>query len=399
MLPACMWITIDVDSSPFSFFLCFLFYFLFLQVEVMRICGNHNNIVEFYGIATRQQQHQVERFMIMRYYERGDLVRLLERPQNPSEAPTLIDKLFLALDIAMGLEHLFRCGFHHGDLHPKNVLIDGRRDDSPSSTYYRARYQARLTDFGLRRIRDNRNAYSSQPLAGVQQFMAPERMYKNRPRYNVRCDIFALGVIYWYLIAERYPFKNSPILIPGQREERVEGTPDWYHALYTQAWHEDPNQRQQSLEEIIQVLHYQLRVSAVPFPTTGYQQYENSLHDRSAAAAAAYPTPSSGHDSLAPPSIPGYDRTHQQFFFPSVSGTALRGGPMGHQNLAVPPLYSGAPSSASAGPSTGASNMPSPTLTQTIASKASAAKSTNPSHPRNRKVVVPNGMPARGGYR
>ncbi|KAI1318204.1 hypothetical protein EDD11_007087 [Mortierella claussenii] len=222
------------------------------EVEVMNRCRQHDNIVRFYGVAVRtcDDERNGERSMVMQYYEHGDLVKLMEVPQDSPEAPTLTDKLYLALDIAMGLDHLFRCGFHHGDLHPKNILIDIRRDRTPQQ----GRYVAKLTDFGLRRIRGSMNAFSSQQFGGVWQFMAPERMVtQNRPRYDVRCDIFALGVIYWFIMAGRYPFKDPSAFSLGVREGRIEGTPDWYYDVYTKAWTEDPNARQQSLDEIVQV--------------------------------------------------------------------------------------------------------------------------------------------------
>ncbi|KAF9972536.1 hypothetical protein BGZ65_009766, partial [Modicella reniformis] len=226
------------------------------EVEVMSQCRQHDNIVQFYGVAIRScDEHRGERFMVMQYYEHGDLVKLVETPQNLPVAPTLNDKMYLALDVAQGLDHLFKCGYHHGDLHPKNILIDLRRGHTPQQ----GRYFAKLTDFGLRRKRDNMNAFSSQQFGGVWQFMAPERMVKNkRPRYDVRCDIFALGVVYWFIMAGRYPFKDLSLFSLGAREERIHGTPDWYYNIYTQAWSEDPNARQQTLDEIVQAFRYNL---------------------------------------------------------------------------------------------------------------------------------------------
>ncbi|KAF9429747.1 hypothetical protein BGZ94_009646 [Podila epigama] len=270
------------------------------EVEVMNRCRGHSNIVQFYGVAVRKcdDERNGERFMIMHFYEHGDLVKLLEAPQHQPDAPTLTDRLYLALDIALGLDHLFKCGFHHGDLHPKNVLIDIRRFRAP----HEGRYQARLTDFGLRRIRDSKNAFSSQQFGGVWQFMAPERMAKTRPRYDVRCDIFALGMIYWQLMSGRYPFKDPSTFTPRAREARVEGTPNWYHSVYTQAWSEDPNDRQQSLEEIIQVFRFNLGIQDPPManldPNTAYAQYPSPVIGYDSMRAAPY----ASFDGHGPPS-------------------------------------------------------------------------------------------------
>ncbi|KAK3831024.1 MAG: kinase-like domain-containing protein, partial [Linnemannia gamsii] len=181
----------------------------------MRLCGNHDNIVQFYGVANKHHSdHRIERFMIMQFYDHGDLFKLIHLPRSAPESPSTRERMLLGLDIATGLEYLTRCGFHHGDLHPKNVLIDTRRSTLTGGAHaggHAPRYQARLTDFGLRRLRGSSAAQSSQPLGGVWQFMAPERLTNrgiSRPRYDIRCDIFALGVIYWFILAGRYPFKD-----------------------------------------------------------------------------------------------------------------------------------------------------------------------------------------------
>ncbi|KAG0041880.1 Bud site selection protein 6 [Gryganskiella cystojenkinii] len=228
------------------------------EVEVMSQCKQHDNIAQFYGIAIRNSDDDREgdRFMIMQYYELGNLTKLLEKPKNLPEAPTLTDKLYLAMDIAVGLDHLLKCGYHHGDLHPKNILIDLRPNAQPNQ----GRYRARLTDFGLQRIRDNKNQASSKQFGGVWQFMAPERMSKHRPRYDIRCDIFALGVLYWFILAGRYPFKDPSNFSPGMREGRIDGTPEWFYQIYTKAWSEDPDDRQQTFEEIARSFWYNLRI-------------------------------------------------------------------------------------------------------------------------------------------
>lgn len=317
----------------------------------MNQCRQHENIVLFYGVAIRSnEEHRGERYMIMQYYDLGDLVKLAETPKEHPDAPTLLDKMYLSLDIAQGLHHLFQCGYHHGDLHPKNILIDYRRGGPPQQ----GRYLAKLTDFGLRRKRDNMNAFSSQQFGGVWQFMAPERMVKNRPRFDVRCDIFALGVIYWFIMAGRYPFKDPSMFSPGAREERTEGTPDWYYNLYTQAWSEDPNARQQTLDEILQVFRHHLGIQT-PQPST---QYLDPGHGH---GYPSYPTTSYGYDG----SYATYDGQPHHYSGSSAGSSTIRGSPMmTHASMQTP---SGQPYPSS------------PLMTN--------------SNPRNRQPPFPNGAP------
>ncbi|KAF9086915.1 hypothetical protein BGX27_003042, partial [Mortierella sp. AM989] len=340
------------------------------EVEVMNQCRYHDNIVQFYGVAIRtcDDERNGERFMVMQYYEKGDLVKLIEASPNTEEYPTFTDKMYLAMDIAIGLDHLFKCGFHHGDLHPKNILIDTRRDRKTEQ----GRYQAKLTDFGLRRIRDSKNLFSSQQFGGVLQFIAPERMTKNRPRYDVRCDIFALGVIYWFIIAGRYPFKDPSTFSPGAREGRIDGTPNWYYNVYTQAWDEDPNMRQQTLDEIVQVFRYNLGIQTPPI------QYldPNTAHGQ-------YPTPSYGHEGSTFPSYTSFDSQPHHYTGSSAGGSTIRGSPMlTPASMLTPVSLNG-----------GMSPLPSsPLFANSTASTSTGTRSTNPNHPRNRKPNVPGAM-------
>ncbi|KAF9933742.1 hypothetical protein FBU30_004543 [Linnemannia zychae] len=333
------------------------------EVEVMRLCGNHENLVQFYGVANRHHpDHRIERYMIMQFYDQGDLYKLIHLPRNAPESPSLNERMLLALDIAVGLDYLLKCGFHHGDLHPKNILLDTRR----SSHHGGPRYQARLTDFGLRRLRGSQAAMSSQPLGGVWQFMAPERVANrgvNRPRYDIRCDIFALGVIYWFILAGRYPFKDYSTFSPGAREERTQGTPDWYYAVYTQAWKENPNDRQQSFEEIIQIFkHYTENsvvhdVGGMVMPATE-AIVQTPVIGNVAAAQYAYPSP------------------------PYPYGSPLMGtGSSARGNV---PLLGNTRNLPSPSPSSGSSSSTPPTK-----------QARRPGHPANRKLDIPNGMQSR----
>ncbi|KAG0201731.1 hypothetical protein BGX28_005542 [Mortierella sp. GBA30] len=327
------------------------------EVEVMNQCRQHDNIVQFYGVAIRNcdDERNGERFMIMQYYEHGDLVKLLDASKPSADQPTLTDKLYLAMDIVTGLDHLFRCGFHHGDLHPKNILIDFRKNRTP----LQGRYLARLTDFGLRRVRGNMNAFSSQQFGGVWQFMAPERMTKNRPRYDVRCDIYALGVIYWFIMSGRYPFKDPSTFSPGAREGMIEGTPQWYCNVYTQAWSEDPNDRQQTLEEIVHVFRYNLGIVQTP-PA----QYLDPDYSRSPSSSQSY-----GHGASGSPYIPSSGtHPHQHYTASSGGGSTIRGSPMlTPVSMLTPTSYSGR----------GSPNPPSSLMTN---SSSASQRPTNPGH-------------------
>src|SRR5262249_19374633 len=102
---------------------------------------------------------------------------------EPLRATTLVRQ------VALGLGAAHAQGLIHRDIKPANVLLaaDGR---------------AKLADFGLgRRLGDDR---SGAAVAGTPTFMAPE-LFRGASA-DVRSDLYAVGVMYFYLLSARLPF-------------------------------------------------------------------------------------------------------------------------------------------------------------------------------------------------
>ncbi|KAG0232200.1 hypothetical protein BGW42_008324 [Actinomortierella wolfii] len=359
------------------------------EVLIMNRCNGHQNIVRFYGISTRSGtgQRDGERYMVMHYYEQGDLTSLLRRAYPTTKDKQVIpaeitlswkEKMQLALDIALGLQHLFRNGFHHGDLHPKNVLIDTVKDDPDR------RFRALLTDFGLSKVAQSNRDFSSQEVAGVWAFMAPERLPAKHPRFDVRCDIFALGVVSWQITSGHYPFGGSPTYLPG-REKPVPGTPEGFVRFYQQAWSEQPDARQQSLDEVVSQLEGLIR------EVDGGS--ENNSHNGSRPsepAGGSYPS------MLSPP--PQSGDCHS----PSLAGASLSAGPQGsHYNAAAAAEYPSPSFSNYSMNTTSLSTMS--TSTSSSMSTKTQSRPSHPNHPNNRPapsipgVKTPIGGRAQGG--
>jgi serine/threonine-protein kinase len=111
-----------------------------------------------------------------------------EGPLSPERATQLVHQVALALAAAHG------AGLVHRDIKPANVLLS-------------ADGQAKLADFGLvRRLSDTRKRATA---AGTPTYMAPE-LFLGSPACPVT-DLYAVGVMYFYLLTARLPYASSRI--------------------------------------------------------------------------------------------------------------------------------------------------------------------------------------------
>ncbi|WP_422927039.1 serine/threonine protein kinase [Singulisphaera sp. PoT] len=160
----------------------------------------HPHVVMVHNLGSDRGYHFIE----MEYIAGGvslseSLIR--EGPFEPVRASTLVRQVVQAL----GAAHC--SGMVHRDVKPSNVLL------TPTG-------HAKLADFGL--VRSFRELeVAGVPVAGTPTFMAPE-LFLGVPASH-RSDIYAVGVMYYYLLTGRLPYVSDQIghLIQLHRTEPV----------------------------------------------------------------------------------------------------------------------------------------------------------------------------------
>ena len=155
-----------------------------------RVVANlvHPHVVTVHNLGSDRDYHFIE----MEYVPGGislkeTLVR--EGPLEPIRASNLVLQVVKALAAAHG------SGLVHRDVKPANVLL------TPEG-------HAKLADFGLVR-RHADPGLAGAKVAGTPSFMAPE-LFLGQPA-SPRSDLYAVGVMFYYLLSARLPFAADRI--------------------------------------------------------------------------------------------------------------------------------------------------------------------------------------------
>jgi serine/threonine protein kinase/Tfp pilus assembly protein PilF len=126
-------------------------------------------------------------------------------------------KLMLMTRICEAVEHAHQKGIIHRDLKPGNILVDEAG-------------QPKILDFGVARVTDSDTRATRQTdvgqLIGTLAYMSPEQMLADPLELDTRSDVYALGVIFYELLAGRLPYKvdgrTLPEAIRAVQEEEPE---------------------------------------------------------------------------------------------------------------------------------------------------------------------------------
>src|SRR5262249_41509438 len=122
----------------------------------------------------------------------GSLYQLLRTGQD---LPWPI-RFQIALDVSYGLRDLHERAILHRDLKSLNILLDDR-------------LRAKLTDFGLAKLKQETAATKASEAKGTPQWMAPE-LFEDEPQMTEKSDVYSLGMVLWELASRQVPYAKAP---------------------------------------------------------------------------------------------------------------------------------------------------------------------------------------------
>jgi serine/threonine-protein kinase len=159
----------------------------------------HPNIATVYEVGA-----DGERLYVAMEYVQGETLRAILESQGRLEP---LRALHVARGIARGLARAHERAIVHRDLKPENVMLD-------------ASGEVKILDFGLAKPAEREVSASTMVRAetaslstaegvvvGTPQYMSPEQAL-GRP-VDVRCDVFAFGVVLYELLTGVRPFRGA----------------------------------------------------------------------------------------------------------------------------------------------------------------------------------------------
>ena len=175
--------------------------------------------VERLRLQTRQENREVQSLIqlarcpqvvtYLKFIERTDFTWIVLELMEGHLDDLLSLKLeanrfpYLCKDVLQGVRYLHENNFVHRDLKPTNILFHLDQDVP----------RLKISDFGLSK---NIGAVTSSGSsvwhsnAGSRCWMAPELLNSRRPEHTFQSDLFAVGLILHYLLADRrHPFQKE----------------------------------------------------------------------------------------------------------------------------------------------------------------------------------------------
>ncbi len=149
---------------------------------------NHPNIVTIHDIGRSGNVA----YMAMEFLE-GKELRSLMKPGEPLVTALALE---IAAQVAEGLAYAHQHGVVHRDVKPANIMIL----DSGI---------AKITDFGIARMRSAEVKTQTGIVMGSPRYMSPEQVAGKRA--EPRSDIFSLGVIFYEMLTGKPAFTGEDV--------------------------------------------------------------------------------------------------------------------------------------------------------------------------------------------
>lgn len=205
----------------------------------------HENIVSIYDYYEENNDF----YLIMEFIEGQTLDKYMQYHVLSEE-----EIIGFALDICSALSHAHDNNVVHRDLKPSNILVTTNK-------------KIKVTDFGIASIGDYSILTQTNSSLGSPITMSPEQI--NGKLIDYRSDIFALGVILYFLNTRELPFKGNNIgevvhkilnIEPEKPSKLNPNIPSIMEKIIDKSLEKHPDDRYQSVQEIgasiLKAYHY-----------------------------------------------------------------------------------------------------------------------------------------------
>jgi serine/threonine protein kinase len=197
---------------------------------------DHPNICNIHEI---NEADDGQLYICMGYYKGESLRQKIKKTTLSVE-----ESLNIFYQIASGLKSAHREKITHRDIKPGNILITEKGE-------------VKIVDFGLAKLAGLELTQSTIS-KGTVAYMCPEQIRGEKADH--RCDIWALGVVFYEMLTGRLPFKGEypePMMYSIVNEEpepliqHLNNVPDVLQEIINKLLNKDTKERYQSLAELM----------------------------------------------------------------------------------------------------------------------------------------------------
>lgn len=167
---------------------------------------HHRNIIKIF-----ETYEDVNYFyMVMQYCKGGTLYGKIREQGSFSEK----DAAKVLKQVIKAVRYLHRNGVCHRDIKPENLLFSSSKQN-----------RLKLIDFGLSLKKDYWSKSMSE-VVGTVYYIAPEVIHGN---YDMRCDVWSLGVLMFFLLSGKLPFyaKDPELVMNKIIQQNLSYTSEW----------------------------------------------------------------------------------------------------------------------------------------------------------------------------
>ncbi|MEC7983708.1 MAG: serine/threonine protein kinase [Myxococcota bacterium] len=203
----------------------------------------HPNTVSIYDYGKTEDGNFYYVMEYLRGIELDDIVHLFG-PIPPSRA------IYFLRQICSSLHEAHTAGLVHRDIKSQNIFITNRGGEHDI---------VKVLDFGLVRDTSQNDTELSESISGTPNYMAPESI-ENIRVVDHRADIYALGVLMYYILSGCYPFDDDdPMEILRRHVEEPPKPPSSLpnvsipadlEEILMQCLHKDPEKRPRTVQEL-----------------------------------------------------------------------------------------------------------------------------------------------------
>ncbi|MCH7881992.1 MAG: protein kinase [Proteobacteria bacterium] len=167
------------------------------EVKYSRMVS-HQNVIRIHDLLFKDNLCAIS----MEYFESQGIDEILKQKKN--------------FEVKEGLEILYQVCDGMAAAHKQNVI---HRDLKPSNILMDATGLVKIVDFGIASASTNTESTLTKTgsIIGTPAYISPERAQGQDA--NERCDIYALGVIAYYMLTGSLPYKGEPMAILFQHLE------------------------------------------------------------------------------------------------------------------------------------------------------------------------------------